>query len=69
MLHRRRLADAKARLAGYEPRLGEPFSLQEELDLKLQQMAKLEADLAGKEVGAGKGVEVGNQPVPSGQDA
>jgi acyl-CoA thioesterase FadM len=42
----RRRADAAARLAGYEPRLGEPFPLQGELDEKLAQMAELEADLA-----------------------
>ena len=64
----RRRDGAIARLAGYEPRLGEPFPLQEELDFKLQQMAELEADLAGKETGAGKdaaagkGAEVANQP-------
>ena len=32
---RRRAVDAKARLAGYEPRLGETFPLQGELDAKL----------------------------------
>ena len=32
---RRRVTDAKARLAGYEPRLGEAFPLQGELDAKL----------------------------------
>ena len=32
---RRRAIDAKARLAGYEPRLGETFPLQGELDDKL----------------------------------
>ena len=67
----RRREGAVARLAGYEPRLGEAFPLQEELDFKLQQMAELEADLAGKETGAGKGAEVANQPhlVPSAQAA
>ena len=44
---RRRVADAKARLAGYEPRLGEAFALQGELDGKLAQLAGIEADLAG----------------------
>jgi hypothetical protein len=42
----RRRADAAARLAGYEPRLGEAFQLQAELDEKLARMAELEADLA-----------------------
>jgi len=43
---RRRVADAKTRLAGYEPRLGEAFPLQGELDMKLMQLAEIEADLA-----------------------
>ena len=47
--HRRRLADARARLAGYEPRLGETFPLQGELDMKLAQLAEIEADLAATE--------------------
>ena len=42
----RRRADAIARVAGYEPRLGEAFPLQGELDEKLARMADLEADLA-----------------------
>ena len=46
---RRRVADAKVRLAGYEPRLGEAFPLQGELDVKLAQLAEIEADLAGTE--------------------
>ena len=45
----RRKADAIARLAGYEPRLGEPFPLQGELDEKLDRMAAIEADLAKTE--------------------
>jgi hypothetical protein len=44
--HRRRVIDAKARLAGYEPRLGETFPLQGELDDRLAQLADIEADLA-----------------------
>jgi N12 class adenine-specific DNA methylase len=44
---RRRVADAKARLAGYEPRQGETFPLQGELDAKLTLLAGIEADLAG----------------------
>jgi N12 class adenine-specific DNA methylase len=44
--HRRRLADAGSRLAGYEPRLGEGFPLQGELDAKLDQIAEIEVDLA-----------------------
>jgi len=47
--HRRRVIDAKARLAGYEPRLGETFPLQGELDGKLVQLAEIEADLASTE--------------------
>jgi D-serine dehydratase len=46
---RRRVTDAKARLAGYAPRLGEAFPLQGELDAKLAQLAEIEADLAGTE--------------------
>ena len=42
----RQRADAVARLAGYEPRLGETFALQGELDEKLARMAEIEADLA-----------------------
>lgn len=48
----RREQDARARLAGYEARLGEPFPLQSELDDKLGRMAQLEADLAGKNGGS-----------------
>jgi hypothetical protein len=47
--HRRRITDAKVRLAGYEPRLGEAFPLQGELDAKLGQLAEIEADLASTE--------------------
>jgi N12 class adenine-specific DNA methylase/adenine-specific DNA methylase len=46
---RRRVTDAKARLAGYEPRLGVVFPLQGELDGKLCQIADIEADLASTE--------------------
>jgi hypothetical protein len=46
---RRRVAAAKARLAGFEPLLGEAFALQGELDAKLAQLAGIEADLAGTE--------------------
>jgi len=46
---RRRVTDAKARLAGFEPRLGEAFPLQGELDVKLAQLAQIEADLASTE--------------------
>jgi N12 class adenine-specific DNA methylase/adenine-specific DNA methylase len=48
----RREQEARARLAGYEARLGEPFPLQSELDDKLAHMAQLEADLAGKSSGS-----------------
>jgi N12 class adenine-specific DNA methylase len=47
--HRRRVTDAKARLAGYEPRLGEAFPLQSELAGKLERLAAIEANLAGTE--------------------
>jgi hypothetical protein len=50
----RRAADAAQRLAGYEPRLGEGFPLQAELDEKLVCMAELEADLAKTESIAGE---------------
>jgi hypothetical protein len=46
---RRRAADAKVRLAGFAPRLGETFPLQGELDGKLEQLAEIEADLASTE--------------------
>ena len=46
---RRRGVEAKARLAGYQPRLGETFPLQGELDSKLGQLAEIEADLASTE--------------------
>jgi hypothetical protein len=45
----RRAAAAQVRLAGYEPRLGEAFPLQGELDAKLTRLAEIEADLAGTE--------------------
>jgi hypothetical protein len=45
----RRITDAKARLAGFEPRLGEVFPLQGELDVKLIQLAEIEVDLASTE--------------------
>jgi N12 class adenine-specific DNA methylase/adenine-specific DNA methylase len=46
---RRRITDAKARLVGYEPRLGEAFLLQGELDAKLALLADIEVDLAGSD--------------------
>jgi len=46
---RRRAIDAKARLAGYEPRLGETFPLRDELNDKLTQLSGIEADLAHPE--------------------
>ena len=57
--NRRRVIDAKARLAGYEPRLGETFPLQGELDGKLAQLADIEADLASTE-----GSVTANHPQP-----
>jgi hypothetical protein len=44
--HRIRLADAKRRLASYTPRLGEGFSFEAELELKLSQLDEIERDLA-----------------------
>jgi N12 class adenine-specific DNA methylase/adenine-specific DNA methylase len=44
--HRNRLADAQRRLASYKPRLGESFSLEAELELKLSQLDEIERDLA-----------------------
>jgi hypothetical protein len=52
---RRRVADAKARLAGYAPRLGETFPLQGELDAKLALLAEIEADLANTEGAVNEG--------------
>ena len=49
VIETRRQDEAMARLRGYEPRLGEPFPLQAELDDKLERMAALEADLAKTE--------------------
>jgi N12 class adenine-specific DNA methylase/adenine-specific DNA methylase len=50
---RRRCADAKARLAGYVPRLGKTFPLQGELDDRLAQLLDIEADLASTQGAAG----------------
>jgi hypothetical protein len=50
--HTRREQDARARLAGYAARLGEPFPLQDELDDKVTRMTQLEADLAGRSTGS-----------------
>lgn len=44
--YRYRLADAQRRLASYKPRVGEGFALAVELELKLQQLAEIEKDLA-----------------------
>ncbi|WP_421358978.1 MULTISPECIES: helicase-related protein [Agrobacterium] len=44
--HRNRLADANRRLASYTPRLGESFSFEAELELKLSQLDGIERDLA-----------------------
>ena len=58
--HRRALAEAEARLAGYEPRLGEAFPLQAELDEKRAALEAVEAELA-----AGPGEdETGATPAP-----
>jgi hypothetical protein len=55
--HRRRVTDAKARLAGYEPRLGEAFPLQGELNAKLAQLADIQGDLASTKSGGNRGGE------------
>ncbi|WP_425070052.1 hypothetical protein [Rhizobium tumorigenes] len=44
--HRNRLIDAKRRLASYTPRLGESFSFEAELELKLSHLDEIERDLA-----------------------
>jgi len=46
---RRRASESANRLAGYEPRLGEAFPLQSELDDRLARLAEIEADLARTE--------------------
>jgi hypothetical protein len=45
----RRVTGAKARLTGLEPRLGETFPSQDKLDVKLAQLAEIEADLVSTE--------------------
>jgi N12 class adenine-specific DNA methylase len=50
---RRRCADAKARLTGYQPRLNESFPLQSELDDRLAQLFDIEAELASTQGAAG----------------
>ena len=55
----RRAADAAQRLAGYEPRLGEVFPLQVELEEKLARMTELEAHLAKTEGIFGGGTSSG----------
>ncbi|SDG98295.1 helicase-related protein [Pelagibacterium luteolum] len=44
--YRCRLEDARRRLASYRPRIGETFAFEAELELKREQLADLEADLA-----------------------
>lgn len=44
--HCSRLADAKRRLGSYTPRLGERFSFEDELELKLAELDEIEKDLA-----------------------
>jgi hypothetical protein len=60
----RRRTDAIAQLKGYQPRLGEPFPLQGELDEKLARMAELHADLAQT-----KGVNDSDDQSPPGATA
>ncbi|KAA3448179.1 lactate dehydrogenase [Mesorhizobium sp. SARCC-RB16n] len=44
--YRLRLDDARKRLASYRPRVGEAFAFEAELKMKLEQLAKVDADLA-----------------------
>jgi hypothetical protein len=44
--YRRRLEDSRRRLASYQPRIGEAFAFEAELELKRGQLVDLEADLA-----------------------
>ena len=44
--HRLRLEDACRRLASYQSRIGEAFAFEAELEMKREQLADLEADLA-----------------------
>ena len=44
--YRRRQEDARRRVASYQPRIGEAFAFEAELELKREQLAHLEADLA-----------------------
>ncbi|MHB0726458.1 DEAD/DEAH box helicase family protein [Roseomonas mucosa] len=46
---RRALAEAEARLPGYERRLGEPFALEAELEAKAAELKALEANLASND--------------------
>ncbi len=44
--HRRRIAEAEARVSGYQRRLGEAFAYEAELDAKQAELDAIEADLA-----------------------
>ena len=44
--YRHRLEDAQRRLSSYQPRIGEDFAFKAELELKLEQLAEIEKDLA-----------------------
>ncbi|QSY97963.1 DEAD/DEAH box helicase family protein (plasmid) [Rhizobium bangladeshense] len=44
--HRAKLTDAKRRLASYQPRLGEKFAFEAEMEHKCRQLAEIERDLA-----------------------
>jgi hypothetical protein len=56
--YRCRLEDARRRVASYQPRIGETFAFEAELELKREQLADLEADLAAS-TDDGPGVVVG----------
>ncbi len=45
--YRRRLTEGEKHLAAYQPRLGETFAFERELELKMAELARIEASLAG----------------------
>jgi hypothetical protein len=53
--YRRRLADARKRLASYQSRVGEEFAFAAELEMKREQLAEIDADLASDTDDTGNG--------------
>ncbi|KQS95453.1 helicase-related protein [Rhizobium sp. Leaf386] len=51
--YRQRLAGAQRRLASYQPRVGESFAFEAELEQKLLELAEIEKDLAATDDGDG----------------